>query len=107
MKRPTKAQSDAAADCGSTDEGFAKRHPQLVQYMTDAKYDDGTPRELSSFTVTMTSGGVQVALNDKEERQSMYSTAGTLAEALKLLEKALADGVDAWRPWKNAKGKKG
>jgi len=105
MQRPTPKQEAAAAATGCTDEQLAKKFPTVVSYLTDTKYDDGSSREPSSFTVTCSAGGVQVALNDKELKQSLYSTSGTLQDALKLMEKALIDGIDAWRPWGRKKGK--
>jgi hypothetical protein len=48
---------------------------------------------------------MQVALNDKALRQSLYSTSGSLHDAFRLVEKALADNLDAWRPWKGGKKK--
>jgi len=107
MKKPSVDQEKVVGVYGHADEGFVKKFPQINTYMTDAKWDDGTPREPSTLTWSVTSAGWQVALNDKAVRRSYYCTAPTQAEAMKLLEKALADGVDAWRPWNVGKGKKG
>jgi len=106
VKKPTPKEADRVAAGSLSDESFAKRHPCLTEMMVTDVWDDGTDRERTTFTVSHTEHGVQVAVNDKDQRKSLYSTAGTLQEALKLAEKAIADGVDAWREWGGGKGKK-
>jgi len=103
MKRPSKVQEARADQSGHADEGFLKKYPTLSGYLSDGKWDDGQPRQLSTLTWSVQDGLWQAALNDKALKQSMYCTAPTQAEALKLMEKALAEGVEAWRPWKKGK----
>jgi hypothetical protein len=106
MKRPTGEQEARASAGLMMDEAFVKRHPQLVAYLTDDLWEDGKERELASLTFSVSEGKWQVGLNDKAMQRSMYSAAATLGDALRALEKALADGVEAWRPWKRGRGRK-
>ena len=106
MKKPTPRQEEAIAAGEFADEGFAKKYPHLTEYLVTDKWENGEEREPSTFTVSHSAHGVQVAVNDKDQRQSLYSTAGTLTEALKLADKAIGDGIDAWRQWGGGKGKK-
>jgi len=50
-------------------------------------------------------GGWLVALNDGDLKQSAYTSAGTLPEALKLMEEALQSSACSWRPWNAGKRK--
>lgn len=103
MKKPDKSQVAAAAATGCPDATFSKQYPTITQFLSDVAWDDGTKREPSSLGVTVRDGLVQLAMNDKDAKQSMYTSAGSLTEALKLMEKALAGGLDAWRPWNAGK----
>lgn len=105
MKRPTPRQeANVSADTGP-DETWNKRYPTLTRYLVDVSWEDGSAREPSALSITIRDGVVQLACNDKDLKQSLYTSAGSVAEALTLMEKALAAGVDAWRPWKGGKRK--
>lgn len=103
MKRPSEKQLAAGRKHLCTDESFLKLYPTLCAYLTDAKWDDGKEREVSTFTVSMGPSGVQVGLNDKAMSRSAYCTAGSLSEALALLEDGLKADSIGWRPWKGKK----
>lgn len=108
MKKPEGKVAGGALPAGQcTDDVFARKHPNILLYLTDALWDDGKERELSQLTISVRAGAIALALNDKALKQSMYTQADTLTEALKLLEGALADGSGEWRPWNMGKGKKG
>lgn len=104
MKRPEGKVAGGKAGGGvCSDEGFLKKYPTIVTHLSDDKYDDGGARELSTLAVSIREGQIAIALNDKDLKQSMYTMAETLTEALKLLEGALAAGNGEWRPWKAGK----
>jgi len=106
MKRPDPSQAASIATNGFSDEAWAKKYPSIVEHLVCGAYDDGTPRELSSLTISASDGQLQLALNDKEMRRSLYTSAGTLPEALQLMERALVSGTCPWRPWQGGKRKK-
>lgn len=105
MKKPDKSQAASAAATGCPDEGWVKKYPKLVEMMTTVAWDDDTPRAPTSISISCVDGMIQIAANDKDLKQSFYTTAGSIAEALGLLERAIAQGVDGWRPWKAGKRK--
>lgn len=105
MQKPSPAQAASVSSRGFADESWLKKYPTIVEYLTTSKWDDGTARELSSIAVTCSDGSVQIALNDKDLKQSLYTTAGSFTEAMGLMEKALQAGVEGWRPWKSGKRK--
>jgi hypothetical protein len=106
VKRPTPAQAAAQADLGLTDEDFAMQYPLITQYLIDRRWDDGKLRELSTLTLSAPEGTIQLGLNDKDARRTLYTSAATVAEALELMERAIREAQGTWRPWHNAKGGK-
>lgn len=106
MKKPVKDGAAPRVSVGvCSDEQFCKRYPTIVTYLTDDQWDDKTAREVSVLSVSVRDGLIALALNDKECKQSLYTQAETLGEALKLLEGCLVDGSGVWRPWKAGKKK--
>jgi len=87
-------------------EPVLKERPHVAQLLTDAWWDDGTPREVCTLTVRVGLEQTQLNVNDAENEQSITTTAETLDAALTLLEDALASGRNLWRKWGNFKKKK-
>lgn len=104
VKRPSEKQLAAQRSKGVTDTSLVSKHPFIAAYLGDCLWDDGKPRETSTLTISATPGGMQVALNDRALGRSCYTTAGSVVEALELLETALKEDVAPWRPWKRSKG---
>lgn len=75
-------------------------YPTIVEYMTDAFWDDGKPREPSSLTINIGGDQVRISLNDKPQKRSVNTTAASLEAALQALEHVLAAGSPPWRYWK-------
>lgn len=100
MKRATMESRAAVASCGCPDAEFARMYPTIAAYLSDDRWDDGKPRELSSLTVSIVGGLLQLALNDKARGCSCYSSAPSLGEALALLDNAVLEERVQWRVWK-------
>jgi hypothetical protein len=105
MKKPSEKQAATAVSTGCPDAQWASKYPHICEYLSSAVWEDGSAREPSALSVSIRDGMIALALNDKELKQSMYTQAGSVAEALKLMEGALAGGIEAWRPWKAGKRK--
>jgi hypothetical protein len=106
MKRPdTAAPRAAGQSAGEVTCAVLRKYPLIMEYLVTDKYEDGSARDTSALAVNVRDGEVLVALNDKDLKQSAYTQARTLAEALGLLEGALRDGKALWRPWKSGKRK--
>lgn len=104
MKKPDMKVAGGTASAGScSDESLNKRCPTIIMYLTDDKWEDGTSREVSQLSLSVRDGSIALALNDKDLKQSLYTQAESLTEALKLMEGALASGKGEWRPWKAGK----
>lgn len=105
MKKPDPVERKRMQTEGLADDLFVKACPLIGEYLLTDAWDDGTPREPSALSVTLKDGMVQLALNDKALKQSLYSTAPTLKEGMKLMEACLRDGKAPWRAWKAGKGR--
>ena len=105
LKKPDPAERKRIAVEGLADDLFVKKLPSIMEYLVTEQWDDGSPREASALSVTIKDGLIQVALNDKAMKQSLYTSAATLQDALKLMEGCLRDGKAPWRVWKAGKGR--
>lgn len=76
-------------------------YPTIMEYMTDAYWEDGKPRETSSLTINVGGDQVRVSLNDKPGKRSVNTSAVNLVGALEALEAVLATGAPPWRHWRN------
>jgi len=86
------------------DESWVKAYPILSEQLGDDRWDDGTPREVSTLGLKVEDGRIVASLNDKECKRSLYRSGETVKGALVALEKALSDPGADWRPW-SGKGK--
>lgn len=77
--------------------------PLIAEAVADAAWDDGTPRDVYTLTLSWAMGSPQVSLNDKEEGRSISSSGKTIEEALHALEGLLGTPHRPWRYWKGAK----
>lgn len=104
MKRPTKtAKPEPGTKESIPDPMMAKEYPSLSEHLTDETYDDGQSRERSTLTIFVEDGRIKAALNDRDNKQSMYASSDSLRGVLKLLENALANDKAEFRPWKRGK----
>ncbi len=69
----------------------------LCNWLTDPKFDDGTPRKLPSVTFWVEGGRVKACLNDKAERLSGFVTLSGLEMLGEQLSDLLAMGKVDWR----------
>lgn len=106
MKRPeTKTAGGKLGGSPAVDEGWLKKYPTITMYLCDDTYEDGGAREVSALSISIREGDFLLALNDKDLKQSVYTQARSLPDALRLMEGALKDGAAQWRPWKTGKRK--
>lgn len=80
--------------------------PTVWEYLTLARYDDGSSRKLSALSVFVEDGSLKIALNDKDAQRSLYVAGMTLRDALEALEAKLSAGEGDWRAWGRATKKK-
>jgi len=78
---------------------FLKDRPSIDQFLTDAFWDDGKPRDVCSLTIRAGAHSGSVSLNDPEQEQSISTNGESVDDALDRLEAYLAAGNPSWRPW--------
>jgi hypothetical protein len=84
--------------------------PVLWEYLTTARFEDGSHRETSTLLVMVEQGRVKACLNDRDAGRSLWASADGLETALRHLEAALGDEGADWRYYKRgdrAGGKRG
>lgn len=80
--------------------------PHLLEYLTVAKYPDGSAREVSSLIILADGTGWRGCLSDKDNGRTMWKTAITVEGLLLALEAAVAeDDPSQWRQSAAAKWK--
>lgn len=104
MKRPIDETPEAAGGCN--DEGWAGKHPIIVAYLCDGKWEDGKARETSKLQVTLQEGRFVASLQDVALQRSLFISGPTLGKALEALERALASPGADWRKWRGGSRKK-
>jgi len=98
MMRATAGSTAPIADQWP-DDAFRRKHPTLVEWMSDGRWEDGSARELSSLSLKWQDGMVLAALNDQEGKRTLYKAAVGVPEAILAIEKALSSPNPEWRSW--------
>jgi hypothetical protein len=80
-------------------------HPALHEYLTLEEGDGGEDRQTSMLCIFFEGGLFKIALQDRQEGQSLWVTAQSLPEALTALEQRLQGGDGDWRPMRADAGK--
>lgn len=106
MKR--RAREDANALGSPTKDGakMAERHPNLTEYLTADKWDDGDERQTSTLLVFTDDGIFKAVLNDRAEERALWASGASYLDALDALEAMLASGEGEWRAQTGFKSKK-
>jgi len=106
MKKALQAHPKQAERGEWPDEAFKKKYPALCEYMSDDKWEDGSPRKVSSVSLKFQDGLVLATLNDQDGNRGLYRAAPSVHEALTALDKAAIDPGADWRAWNGNTKKK-
>lgn len=106
MKRYTREKTKVEKKWVKPCDPLLKGMENVAALLTDLWWDDGSEREPCQLTVRFEADKTNISIVDKENRQSIYTTASTLQEALEEVEKAVVGGKSLWRPWKEQGGRK-
>ena len=105
MQKPKPVPGGATSASLVPERGLVGEHTNLRDYLTNPKYDDGTPRELATITLFW-EGQPKAALNDRDYKRSLYVSSDTWAGCLANLEDCLANNDGEWRAWGGGKKRK-
>jgi len=89
------------------DEGFAKKMPNLWEFLSATRWEDGAERETGTLLIFVEDGLVKVCLCNRDTGHVGFISARTWAEALVSVEKHLESDTVDWRLSKASKAKKG
>ena len=98
MKKPASAIPNGNVLANS--EFLAKertRWPNLVEYLSQTKWDDGSARETSTLMLLVEDGMLKACINDRALGRSLWVAADELNVALDALEGHLESGQGDWR----------
>lgn len=70
---------------------------ELVNYLVDTEFDDGSARRTSTLLVFVEDGVVKVCLNDRENGRSAWASGKTLRSALESLNAAVGSDCAEWK----------
>lgn len=98
VKRPDSSVTDGTSLGVPSDPSFQKNHPLLFEYLTTDTWDDGTVRERSTLLIFCEGQAFKLCLLDRALARKAFVTAQTLLDALRAVEKGLANGSLDWRP---------
>lgn len=91
------AQPLPAAEQGGT-VAEVSEYPNIIEYLTTAKYDDGSARTTSVLIVVCDGPQWRVCLTDKDNGRTLWKTGSSILEALTAIELALMeDDPTQWR----------
>lgn len=97
MRRPDRANA-SSDDSDKPDIGILlHEYPQLYEYLTESKWDDGKPRERATLLVIAEGCRFKLWLNDKALGRSCWVSGATLEDALLSLDTGLAGDSLEWR----------
>lgn len=81
---------------------FASEYPALMEFLSRRRYQ-GQDRQVGRVIIYTEPGKGCVCLSDKQTRQVTFHVADSIDEALKGIDRRLADGKCDWRKDKRAR----
>lgn len=99
MKRRATIETPTPGAWTPSTDPFLRKLPNIDEVLANPWYEDGGRRDPGNLKITITVSGVQLILTDPTARESAFTTAKSVREALELLEGALEREVGIWRPW--------
>lgn len=85
---------------------FGEDHPCVWEFLTEARWPDGSPRVLGTITVFADEGVVKLCVNDRAQSLVAFVTASTLEGAFHALEEGMEDDRLDWRAPSGARKKR-
>ena len=99
---PVAGGAPRMADGGSWAQGL----PALVEFLTETKWDDGTPRAVGSLTLFVDEGLWKACLSDKDAGRVAFVSGQTPTDVFQAAEKGLTSSSLDWRQTRGQAGKK-
>lgn len=94
----------AGSNAPAEDADFAERYPALSEYMSSAKYPDGSKRQVSRLGIFVDTDGWKAQLRDVDRGLVIWATDRSFLGVLEALEGLLISERPPWREDKFAGG---
>lgn len=85
-----------------SDPDLDRAYPGLHEYLTAARYVDGTPRQVSTLLIFVSEGQWKGMLRDKDNARCLWATASSYDQVLEVLEALLQAPEAPWRADRSA-----
>lgn len=110
MKKPPGMTPGGPIDAGrASDASMGKSFPNLVEQLTEDRWEDGTAREVATLLVLCEDGAWKACLSDRAMQRKAWVSAQSFMGLLGALETGLEGEGLAWRkavPWTPQGGKR-
>lgn len=105
LKRLAKEKAKRPAGGAAVDGESRRQYPAICELLSDKTDVDGQERELSSITIKYQEGSWKGAIHEPNMEMSLWASAATLADVLRVLEERInAEDAD-WRAWTTKQNK--
>lgn len=78
------------------DEKLQKSYPALYEFLVVDKYDDGSPRETATISISVADDGYKFCLRDRDTSRCLWITATSFFDGLKHLDASLRSQDAPW-----------
>jgi len=97
IRKPDPVALGVDAGAAAADGWMQGLFPTLWGYLSDLRYEDGSPRQTATLMLLAEQGVVKACLNDRDNDRSVWVSGRGVEEALSVLEAALLAGRAEWR----------
>lgn len=103
IKRPVEDMGESCELLGLVPLGLLASYPNVLEYMSASRYDDGALRQTSTMVLCVDQGALKACLNDRDRARSLWASGASLEDVLRDLEEDLSSGTGAWRSYAGGK----
>lgn len=97
IKKPQPTQATGGVPGGARTGDDWVLYPTLMEFLSEDRYDDGSPRRTATVTLFADAGTVKGSLNDRDLDRVAFVSAESLAALLVILEAKLSESSLDWR----------
>lgn len=97
MKKPNDAPLKPMANAWDAKDVFKVDMPNIYEFLTATRWDDGSPRMPGSMSIFVQVGVLKACINDKELKRVAFVEAPTWDELLAQIDMAICDDNTVWR----------
>lgn len=96
-KRFQQSQTGVGGSLAGPSDALGGCFPTLTSMMNERRWEDGSPRQVSTLTLFFDDGFLKGSLNDRDSGRVLWASALDLDALLQSLEGMLADANAPWR----------